>query len=364
MLGRYCHCAAFLVGKVGSAAVRHFCPWPAVRGGLRCLALHGTLRAAHNNAGALSRLPLASTLAPPCSLDSPALTQRDARSHDSLRAFPRRRSIDSGTRRLRRVVRPGGLDGLPLPRRRELWGRVLGRGHQLRPPIQQPRQQPVVRDKRVAGKPRRTRPSAPIDARAVLAAARTARAAAATTPSVRRPPRPAERRRDARTIAFTPLTDCAAAARRLCMPVPHARVRGVLLGLVDGLLLRLLHRVAPGLRVRQGRRPAALRARLRQRHRVRRSLLLPHLLSHAAQLELTNGGPCARRQCYQPSPSQMCGTGSGPTGGWPSPWPESNYFGTQNTLQALCPTQASQHSFADLMTNRPRITNLLTTVES
>ena len=89
--------------------------------------------------------------------DSPALTQRDARSHDSLRAFPRRRSIDSGTRRLRWVVRPGGLDGLPLPRRRELWRRVLGRGHQLRPPIQQPRQQPVVRDKRVAGKPRRTR---------------------------------------------------------------------------------------------------------------------------------------------------------------------------------------------------------------
>ena len=60
----------------------------------------------------------------------------------------------------------------------------------------------------------------------------------------------------------------------------------------------------------------------------------------------------------------MCGTGSGPTGGWPSPWPESNYFGTQNTLQALCPTQAIQYSFADLMADRPRITNLLTTVES
>ena len=84
------------------------------------------------------------------------------------------------------------------------------------------------------------------------------------------------------------------------------------------------------------------------------------LLSHAAQLELTNGGPCARRQCYQPSPSQMCGS----YGSWSTAAVSSYPERPQQSLTQLCPTQASQVSFMDLMPNTQRVSNLLTTVES
>ena len=71
-------------------------------------------------------------------------------------------------------------------------------------------------------------------------------------------------------------------------------------------------------------------------------------------------GHVARRTCYQPSPSQLCGS----FGSWTTAAVSSYPDRPQQTLAELCRTQANQVSFMDLMSNTQRVSNLLTTVES